>query len=173
MLSKRPLKIDMERNSISTLTLQDVVNEWHEITDVAAMLMKEPSTISHQMYPKNVHTVFMQVCILSRGACFGIGNVMQHRGKIEVILCLLDFSGEKMYNRRIVSISPTRCLLVPRYWLLEHNRANIWERVKLFMDSKYPTTEQLFEKFVNNRRWLYWWNCSSYYNMKVTVPWFV
>ncbi|XP_012264975.2 uncharacterized protein LOC105691214 [Athalia rosae] len=134
LMSKRPMNVDRERTSICTLTLQDVVNEWHEITDVAAMLMKEPSTISQQTYPKKVNTIFMQVCVFYRGACFGLG--------------------EKMHNRRIVSISPTRCLLVPRYWLLEHNRANIWERVRLFMDSKYPTKEQLFEKFAQNRRWL-------------------
>ncbi|XP_046489030.1 cyclic nucleotide-binding domain-containing protein 2 [Neodiprion pinetum] len=134
MLSRRPMNVDMERTSIFTLTLQDVVNEWHEITDVTEMLMKEPSATSQKIYPKNVRTVFMQICLFYRGACFGLG--------------------EKMCNRRIVSISPTRCLLIPRYWLLEHNRANIWEQVRLFMDSKYPTTEQLFKKFVKNRRWM-------------------
>lgn len=59
-----------------------------------------------------------------------------------------------MLNRRIVSATPVRCFLIPRYWLTEHNRANIWERVKLFMDSKYPTKEQLFKQFVRNRRYV-------------------
>lgn len=57
-----------------------------------------------------------------------------------------------MRNRRIISLTPVRCLLVPRYWLLEHNRANIWERVKVFMNSKYPSREKLFNEFVTNRR---------------------
>ncbi|XP_024945999.1 cyclic nucleotide-binding domain-containing protein 2-like [Cephus cinctus] len=135
LLSMRPTgNIDVDRMSIVTMTLQDVVNQWHEITDVAEMLMREPSSISLQQYPKNVRTVFMKICQFHRGACFGLG--------------------EKMMNRRIVSITRMKCLLVPRYWLLEHNRANIWERVKLFLDSKYPSTEKLFEKFVRNRRWL-------------------
>lgn len=58
-----------------------------------------------------------------------------------------------MLNRRIVAITPVRCFLIPQYWLLEHNRANIWGRVKLFMDSKYPTKKQLFNEFLLNRKY--------------------
>lgn len=61
--------------------------------------------------------------------------------------------GEKMLHRRIVAITPVRCFLIPRYWLFEHNRANIWGRVKLFMDSKYPTKRQLFNEFLLNRKY--------------------
>ncbi|XP_043267774.1 uncharacterized protein [Venturia canescens] len=134
VLSKPAGRIDAERISTITTTLQDVVNQWHEITEVAAMLMREPSVSSQHQYPPGVRTVFMQICKFFRGACFGLG--------------------EEMRNRRIVSITPVRCLLVPRYWLLEHNRANIWERVKLFMESKYPTQEKLLKHFVTNRRWM-------------------
>ena len=56
-----------------------------------------------------------------------------------------------MNNRRIVAITPSRCLLVPRFWLTQHNRANIWERVKHFMNSKYPNNKQLLNKYVENR----------------------
>ncbi|KAL2716304.1 cGMP-dependent protein kinase-like isoform X2 [Vespula squamosa] len=130
--------VDPERMSTVTATLLDVVsewnvNEWHEITDVAEMLMREPS-VTLQGYPKDVRTIFMQVCIFYRGACFGIG--------------------EKMYNRRIVSITPVRCFLIPRYWLMKHNEANIWHRVRLFMDSKFLSREQLFKEFVKNRKWI-------------------
>lgn len=59
-----------------------------------------------------------------------------------------------MLHRRVVAITPVRCFLIPRYWLLEQNRANIWGRVKLFMDSKYPTKEQLFDEFVRNRKYI-------------------
>ncbi|CAD1472917.1 unnamed protein product [Heterotrigona itama] len=127
-------KMDFERSSIITTTLLDVVNEWHKITDVAEMLMREPSSISQQRYPIDVRTIFMQICTFNRGACFGLG--------------------ENMVNRRIVAASSVKCFLVPRYWLRIHNRANIWERVKLFMDSKFPTKEQLFQRFLTNRRWL-------------------
>ena len=98
------------------------------------MLMREPSSTSQQCYPNDVRPIFMQICTFNRGACFGLG--------------------ENMLNRRIVSTTPVRCFLIPRYWLTEHNRANIWERVKLFIDSKYPTKEQLFKEFVRNRRWM-------------------
>ncbi|XP_031828785.1 uncharacterized protein LOC116425343 [Nomia melanderi] len=126
-------RVDFDRSSIITTALLDVVHEWHKITDVAEMLMREPSSISQQCYPKDSRTIFMQICIFQRGACFGLG--------------------ENMRNRRIISTSNVRCFLVPRYFLNEHSRANIWEHVKLFMDSKYPTREELFEKFVRNRKW--------------------
>ncbi|XP_029159086.1 uncharacterized protein LOC114931267 [Nylanderia fulva] len=125
---------DVDRLSIVTTTLLDVVKGWHEITEVAAMLMRESSVTSQLRYPNDVRTIFMQVCTFSRGACFGLG--------------------EKMLNRRIVAITPVKCFLIPRYWLLEHNRANIWGRVKLFMDSKYPTKKQLFNEFLLNRKWM-------------------
>ncbi|KAK0098159.1 hypothetical protein PV326_010736 [Microctonus aethiopoides] len=127
-------EFDIERTSVVTTTLQDVVNQWHEITEIAAELMRRPSTLSQQIYPDGVRTVFMKICEFHRGACFGLG--------------------EEMRNRRIISLTPVRCLLVPRYWLLEHNRANIWERVKAFMNSKYPSREKLFNEFVTNRRWM-------------------
>lgn len=135
LLSSKQLdkRTDFDRSSIVTTTLLDVINEWHKITDVAEMLLREPSSISQQCYPKNVRTIFMQICTFNRGACFGLG--------------------ENMTDRRIVSTSYVRCFLVPRYFINEHNRGNIWERVKLFMDSKFPSKKQLFKKFVNNRRW--------------------
>ncbi|XP_076660967.1 uncharacterized protein LOC143364561 [Halictus rubicundus] len=133
--SKRKIdeQLDHDRSSIITTTLLDVVNEWHKITDVVEMLMRQPSSISQQQYPKDVRTIFMQICTFERGACFGLG--------------------ENMRNRRIVSTTNVRCFLVPRYFLNEHNRANIWEHVKLFMDSKYPTRKELFDKFVLDRKW--------------------
>ncbi|XP_039309914.1 uncharacterized protein LOC105206843 isoform X1 [Solenopsis invicta] len=135
----RPIKSvetqdEVDQSSIVTATLFDVVKGWHEITDIAAILMQEPSVTSQLHYPSDVRTIFMQICTFTRGACFGLG--------------------EKMLHRRIVAITPVRCFLIPRYWLLEHNRANIWGRVKQFMDSKYPTKKQLFNEFLLNRKWM-------------------
>ncbi|XP_015177482.1 PREDICTED: uncharacterized protein LOC107066930 [Polistes dominula] len=133
MLSKKLAnkQADLERTSIVTATLANVVNEWHEITEVTEMLMRDPSVTS-QRYPKDVHTIFMQVCMFYRGACFGIG--------------------EKMLNRRIVSVTPVRCFLIPRYWLMERNQANIWHRVRLFMDSKFLNRKELFKEFIKSRK---------------------
>lgn len=38
--------------------------------------MREPSSISQQRYPIDVRTIFMQICTFSRGACFGLGNIL-------------------------------------------------------------------------------------------------
>ncbi|XP_043469974.1 uncharacterized protein LOC122503478 [Leptopilina heterotoma] len=123
-----------DRLSMATVTLLDVINQWHEITETATILMKKPSTISQQQYPKNVRTIFMQICIFYRGSCFALG--------------------EEMRNRRIVSLTDVKCLLIPRYWLLKQNRANIWERVKLFLNSKYPNRDELLQKFASQRKWI-------------------
>lgn len=137
------------------------VKGWHEITDVAAMLMREPSVTSQLRYPDDIRTIFMQVCTFSRGACFGLGErEMIQNMSFSTIQCVWRFNklkfiklGENMLHRRIVAITPVRCFLIPRYWLLEHNRANIWGRVKQFMDSKYPTKKQLFNEFLLNRKY--------------------
>lgn len=52
------------------------MNEWQKITDVAEMLMREPSSTSQQHYPTDVRTIFMQICTFNRGACFGLGNIL-------------------------------------------------------------------------------------------------
>ncbi|XP_058788737.1 cGMP-dependent protein kinase-like [Phymastichus coffea] len=133
MVSEKKSNTAMDRLSVTTVTLQDVINQWHEITDTVEMLMKKLSVSSLRRYPPHVQTVFMQICIFYRGACFGLG--------------------EQMKNRRIVSITGTKCLLIPRYWLTQHNRANIWERVKHFMNSKLLGDKELFRKYVENRKW--------------------
>lgn len=50
------------------------VKGWHEITDIAAILMQEPSVTSQLHYPSDVRTIFMQICTFTRGACFGLGK---------------------------------------------------------------------------------------------------
>ncbi|XP_014227685.2 uncharacterized protein LOC106652987 [Trichogramma pretiosum] len=125
--------VAMDRISVITVTLQDVLNQWHEITDVVEMLIKQPSTASMQDYPENVKTVFMQIGMFYRGACFGLGETMR--------------------NRRIIATTPVKCLLIPNFWLTQHNRANIWDRVKSFLNSKYPSNKELLQKYVENKKW--------------------
>lgn len=49
------------------------VNQWHELTDVAVMLLRRPSVSTLINYPPHIHTTFMQICKFYRGACFGLG----------------------------------------------------------------------------------------------------
>lgn len=58
-----------------------------------------------------------------------------------------------MDNRRVLSLTPVRCLLIPKNWLFKYNRSNIWKRIELFLNSKYPTRDELFKKFKMNRRY--------------------
>ncbi|KAI4471223.1 hypothetical protein MML48_1g07606 [Holotrichia oblita] len=85
--------------------------------------------------PHNVETHFMQVGILSERACFGLG--------------------ENMKRRRVVAMSDyVECLLIPRYWLFQHNRGNLWTKIQQYLDSHIPSTRKVFEEFLNQRRWL-------------------
>ncbi|KAK9694824.1 Cyclic nucleotide-binding domain [Popillia japonica] len=85
--------------------------------------------------PRNVETHFMQVCILSEKACFGLG--------------------ENMKRRRVVAMSDyVECLLIPRYWLLQHNRGNVWTRIQQYLNNQIPSTKTVFQEFLNERKWL-------------------
>ncbi|KAF5286421.1 hypothetical protein FQR65_LT12602 [Abscondita terminalis] len=61
----------------------------------------------------NIRVHFVQVCIFSPLSCFGFG--------------------EQMERRRIITTEPTECLLIPLYWLMQHNINNIWSRVQIFL----------------------------------------
>lgn len=37
--------------------------------------MRRPSTLSQQVYPDGVRTIFMKICEFHRGACFGLGEL--------------------------------------------------------------------------------------------------
>ncbi|KAF7991688.1 hypothetical protein HCN44_010489 [Aphidius gifuensis] len=117
-----------------TLVLQDIINQWHLFTGIAEALLYKPKRRVHYEYPDYVNPVFMQICQLTKGACFGIG--------------------EPMDNRRVISLTPVRCLLIPKNWLFKYNRSNIWKRIELFLNSKYPTRDELFKKFKMNKRWI-------------------
>lgn len=59
-----------------------------------------------------------------------------------------------MNRRRIVAVTFTECLLIPRYWLIQKNKGNIWNRVKQFLDNHIPSTKDVFREFINQRQWL-------------------
>ncbi|KAI4471222.1 hypothetical protein MML48_1g07607 [Holotrichia oblita] len=99
------------------------------------LVKKESVAPSITDLPHDVETHFMQVCILSETACFGLG--------------------ENMRRRRVVAMSDyVECLLIPRYWLFQHNRGNLWTRIQQYLDSHIPSTEKVFQEFLNQRKWL-------------------
>jgi hypothetical protein len=62
--------------------------------------------------------------------------------------------GENLEDRSIITITEVECLLCPYHLLLQNSKANIWEKIKRFLDIYLPTKEQLFKKFLKQRRWL-------------------
>nr|XP_015834915.1 PREDICTED: uncharacterized protein LOC107397824 [Tribolium castaneum] len=76
---------------------------------------------------------FVDICTLNRLSCFNIG--------------------EELKNRQIVSITQTECLLVPYYWLLERNEANIWSKIKQYLNFKIPKTEAIVDNLRKEKRW--------------------
>lgn len=62
--------------------------------------------------------------------------------------------GEYFNNRRIVALTYTECMLIPRYWLLQKNIGNIWNRIQQYLTTHIPNTKQVFKQFVQQRKWL-------------------
>lgn len=78
---------------------------------------------------------FVDVASLSCGGVFGIG--------------------EEMDNRILVARNYVQCLLIPRYWLFQksQNIGNVWQRLKLFLNSSVPSQQKLFENYLTNIKW--------------------
>ncbi|KAI4471221.1 hypothetical protein MML48_1g07608 [Holotrichia oblita] len=98
-------------------------------------MMNESFPTSLTDLPSNVETHFMQVCILSETACFGLG--------------------ENMNRRRIVAMSDNvECLLIPRYWLFQNDNTNLWTRIQQYLDTNIPSTQTVFNEFLSQRKWI-------------------
>lgn len=63
--------------------------------------------------------------------------------------------GEDMEHRIIVAETKVQCLLLPRYWLFEHNQnpANMWHRQRIQLEINIPSREKLFKFFMDSRKW--------------------
>lgn len=83
--------------------------------------------------PKNVHPCFLEICRIGRTGCF--------------------FENDLLNNRLVVSVQNSRVLIIPMYWLISVNRANIWERIQIFMANKIPTTKQAFDIHIAKKNW--------------------
>lgn len=78
---------------------------------------------------------FVDVGSLSCGAVFGLGENLQHK--------------------TIVARTSVQCLLVPRYWLFikAQNKGNIWERIRLYLDSTIPSRTLAFKEYLDELKW--------------------
>lgn len=95
-------------------------------SNLSSMIDTSSSDVKHQ---------FVDVGTYNCGAVFGIG--------------------EEMENRAIIARSVVQCLLIPRYWLFQksQNIGNVWQRIKIFLDSSIPSQLQLFENHLANQKW--------------------
>jgi hypothetical protein len=93
---------------------------------IASMIDTDSSGIKHQ---------FVDVGTYNCGGVFGIG--------------------EEMENRVIIARNVVQCLLIPRYWLFQksQNIGNVWQRIKLFLNSSVPSQQKLFENYLANQKW--------------------
>ena len=93
---------------------------------VASMIDTEDSRIKHQ---------FVDVGTYNCGGVFGIG--------------------EEMENRIIIARNMVQCLMIPRHWLFQkaQNIGNVWQRIKLFLNSTIPSQQLLYEKYLANQKW--------------------
>lgn len=81
----------------------------------------------------NIIDTLIQVHTFNETACFGLGELRS--------------------KRYIIAMNDVECLLVPRYWLLAHNDANIWNRILQYLKRSIPTTKDVFKAYVAERKW--------------------
>lgn len=84
---------------------------------------------------KNVKHQFIDVGTYTCGGVFGIF--------------------EEMDNRVIIAKSEVQCLMIPRHWLFQkaQNIGNVWQRIKLFLNSSIPSQQKLFDNYLANQKW--------------------
>nr|CAD7406460.1 unnamed protein product [Timema cristinae] len=95
-----------------------------------------PEVETHLKKGEKLERFFVQVCLMDKGSCFGLGEDMQ--------------------DRRVIAVSKVECLLIPQYWIMQHNRANIWVRIRQFLDQNIPSQVQIFKAFLEHRKWLHY-----------------
>jgi hypothetical protein len=62
---------------------------------------------------------------------------------------------EEIENRIIIARTTVQCLCIPRQWLFQkaQNIGNVWQRIKLFLNSSIPSQEKLFQEHLMNQKW--------------------
>ncbi|XP_073996241.1 uncharacterized protein isoform X2 [Rhodnius prolixus] len=95
----------------------------------------------------NLKIIFMQICKLNEGACFGLG--------------------EKLAKKMIIAHTELKCLVVPKSIILRNKTPyNIWERIIITLDLNTPSLQQVYKEYMNARRKLAWatdvYKCGQY-----------
>ncbi|KAK9509026.1 hypothetical protein O3M35_006440 [Rhynocoris fuscipes] len=99
-------------------------------------LNKDQSATVSANDPK-LKLVFMQICRLDAGACFGLG--------------------EKLSKNIIIAETELKCLVVPKSIVLRNKTAyNVWERIIITMDMNTPNLKQVYQEYKNGRRRSIW-----------------
>uniref|UniRef100_A0A1B6KXH8 Cyclic nucleotide-binding domain-containing protein n=1 Tax=Graphocephala atropunctata TaxID=36148 RepID=A0A1B6KXH8_9HEMI len=81
----------------------------------------------------DIQPLFMQVCLFTKGGCFNLG--------------------ESLEERTIVADCDVTLLRIPLYLLRQHNTANIWSRIRQFLESRLSSEQELFQRFLESRKW--------------------
>lgn len=61
--------------------------------------------------------------------------------------------GEAFHHRNVIAKTKVQCLLIPRFWLVQKQKDNVWNYIKHFLDSHIPTTKQIFDDFLKQKKW--------------------
>ncbi|KAL3265669.1 hypothetical protein HHI36_009873 [Cryptolaemus montrouzieri] len=61
--------------------------------------------------------------------------------------------GEHLHSRFYISKTKVKLLAIPQYWLFSRDKAT-WNNLTIFLRTRLPTREQLFDEFAKNRKWL-------------------
>ncbi|KAG8256933.1 hypothetical protein J6590_059165 [Homalodisca vitripennis] len=80
-----------------------------------------------------IRPLFMQVCLFTKGGCFNLG--------------------ESLAERTILADTDVTVLRIPLYLLRQHNIANIWHRIRQFLESRLSSEQELFQRYLESRRW--------------------
>ncbi|KAG8289371.1 hypothetical protein J6590_105737 [Homalodisca vitripennis] len=60
---------------------------------------------------------------------------------------------ESLAERTILADTDVTVLRIPLYLLRQHNIANIWHRIRQFLESRLSSEQELFQRYLESRRW--------------------
>lgn len=63
------------------------------------------------------------------------------------------FVGEDLTNKWIISDKAVRCLVVPKDFLLQHNRNNIWSRQLRKITDSFPSDALIYNSLMQQVKW--------------------
>ncbi|CAH1397115.1 unnamed protein product [Nezara viridula] len=85
-------------------------------------------------YGNNVESIFMKVCVLSKGSYFGLG--------------------ERISKSKLWTSDTCRVLYFSKQKLLQYGSPEVWNAIKARLDAMYPPDDEIFKIFQYGRDWL-------------------